>query len=342
MCHETACPRCHLVVPRMLLESPTLFVSIFGAPSSGKSFFLAAMTHRLRKTMPRVFALNFSDADPTANVALHEAENALFSAYGGNTATRTLPKTDVVGDRYQAVDFGGPPVLYPRPFFFQVSPGGGHALEESPAEVARVICLYDNAGESFEPGADLPGSPVTQHMARSGCLLFVLDPLQEATFRERLGMEASLGVVSRQDVLFAEAARRIRQYRGLAATDRHDCPLVVVVSKFDRWQQLAGGRRLPDPWTRPPGTVGALRSELLHKVSQAVRDLLLRFMPTIVTTAESFVEPRRIVYVPVSATGVAVLGSGHAGQAGSLKPMWSEVPLLQALASTVPGLVPEA
>lgn len=43
-CSQIACPQCHLTVPRACLELPPLFLSIFGAPGSGKSYYLAAMT----------------------------------------------------------------------------------------------------------------------------------------------------------------------------------------------------------------------------------------------------------------------------------------------------------
>jgi hypothetical protein len=345
LCHETACPECHLSVPRMLIESPAVFVSIFGAPSSGKSYFLATMIHQLRQVLPRVFALNFSDADPVANAQIHEAENALFASTDADRWV-SLPKTDVVGDRYQMVDVGGSIVQYPRPFLFQVSPAGDHPAATSPADVARVVCLYDNAGESFEPGADRPGNPVTQHMARSEVLVFLYDPLQEPAFRAQLGPNAvGEEPVSRQDVLLAEAARRIRQYRGLAATDRHACPLVIAVSKFDAWRSLAGGRQLPDPWARAPGGGSMLREDLLHRVSKATRDLLLKHAPSIVATAESFVQPADIIYMPVSATGAAstrrVDGRlQHA--AADIEPMWTEIPLIQSLARLIPGLVPTA
>ena len=51
-CQGLACPRCHLPVPRALLEMDPLFLSILGAPGSGKSYFLTAMTWALRQTMP--------------------------------------------------------------------------------------------------------------------------------------------------------------------------------------------------------------------------------------------------------------------------------------------------
>src|SRR5215203_4780290 len=36
-CTSLACPRCHLSIPRVILEVDPLFVSVLGAPSSGKS-----------------------------------------------------------------------------------------------------------------------------------------------------------------------------------------------------------------------------------------------------------------------------------------------------------------
>lgn len=352
LCHELACPSCHLEVPRALLENQSLFISVFGSPSSGKSYLLATMTHQLRRTLPRSFAVNFSDADPRANAALHYYENTLFddAAHDGWVA---LPKTDVSGDRYRTVDCGSTVLSYPQPHFFQVSPVAGHPYEADPDAVARTLCLYDNAGESFEPGQDQPSNPVTQHLARSGFLIYVFDPLQETSFRRALGGAADVadaqlqgGVVYRQDVMLAEVGRRVRMYHGLPAASRHQCPLVVAVTKFDAWQSLAGGRRLAEPWSVGDGGGPArLWMAQLDKVSAAVRALLLEHAPTIVTTAESFVEPRLIRYMPVSSTGAAPVPGpdGRLGfKAGTLQPMWVEVPLLSALASAGSGLVATA
>jgi hypothetical protein len=351
LCHELACPHCHLDVPRSLLECPTLFASVFGAPSSGKSYLLTAMTHQLRQTLPRWFATSFTDADPRANASLHDYENTLFIG-GGEERWATLPKTDVAGDRYRSVDFGSRILSYPQPYFFHVSPAAGHRHGADPAGVARALCLYDNAGESFEPGQDHASNPVTQHLARSGILLYVFDPLQEPTFRQAIGAAAAEtpvdaqvqgGVVYRQDVMLAEVARRIRQFHGLPASARHNVPLVVAVTKFDAWQRLAGGKRLADPWAaRGPAGPAALRMDVIDKVSGAVRALLIQHAPAIVATAESFVEPRLIRYVPVSATGGAPNLSSDGGlrfRAGTLAPMWAEIPVLASLATVAPGLV---
>jgi len=47
-CPDLACPHCHLEIVRSLLTSRPLFLSIVGAPASGKSCFLAAATWALR------------------------------------------------------------------------------------------------------------------------------------------------------------------------------------------------------------------------------------------------------------------------------------------------------
>ncbi len=56
-CHALACPGCHLEVPRIMFEMHAEFFSILGAPSCGKTYFLASMTWQLRRTMPQFFRL---------------------------------------------------------------------------------------------------------------------------------------------------------------------------------------------------------------------------------------------------------------------------------------------
>jgi len=55
----------------------------------------------------------------------------------------------------------------------------------------RCLCLYDNAGESFEPGAENEDNPVTRHMAKADTLLFVYDPTQETAFRRACAEKSS-------------------------------------------------------------------------------------------------------------------------------------------------------
>ncbi len=108
-CHQLACPNCHLVIPRSLLELEPLFLSIFGAPASGKSYFLAALTWELRKILPLEFRVGFADADPVLNQQLNAYEESVFS--GSSTdepvpLTSLIRKTEEQGDLYDTVSFG--------------------------------------------------------------------------------------------------------------------------------------------------------------------------------------------------------------------------------------------
>ena len=170
--------------------------------------------------------------------------------------------------------------------------------------------------------------------------MFAFDPTQEQKFREKLqgktdDIQIKGGVTSRQEVLLAEAARRVKTYRGLATEAKHDRPLVVLVSKFDVWRKLLGVDRLPEPWSlHSSGNFSVLRTDIIAKVSDAIRGLLRKLTPAIVSTAETFVDPSRIIYIPVSATGGppergATGLLGH--RAGAIAPIWAEVPMLYVL-----------
>lgn len=375
-CHELACPKCHLSVPRAFFEMTPVFVSILGAPASGKSYFLAAMTWRLRRVLPTLFSLGFSDADPVFNHRLEEYESLQFLNPKQDELV-VIEKTDVQGDPYDSVLFGDQRVNYPRPFVFSVAPVGGHPNYLGAARAARVLCMYDNAGESFLPGADTAASPVTRHLARSRMLMFLFDPTQDMRFRklcrgktsdpqmlersERLDRERPV----RQETILAEAAQRVRHFAGLGQNQRHRRPLVVIVTKFDAWlplltdalngssdhsesasalaDALRTARGLPHPWaTSSRSQVAALDLSVVETISRALRSLLWRVSPEIVSVAEGFAG--EVVYIPVSATGRSPERDPRSGALGfrprDVKPVWAEVPLLYSMSRWMQGLVP--
>ena len=86
---------------------------------------------------------------------------------------------------------------YPRPFLFTMQPQDGHPGGD-PARLARMLCLYDNAGEHFQPGQDTATSPVTRHLARSRAILFLFDPTQDPRFRAVCRGSDSPGPLSAQ------------------------------------------------------------------------------------------------------------------------------------------------
>jgi hypothetical protein len=358
ICHQLACPNCHLSIPRSLLEMEPLFLSIFGAPASGKSYFLAAMTWELRKILPLEFRVSFADADPVMNRNLNDYEESVFS---GSSADELVPlaslirKTEEQGDLYDTVSYGNQTVSYPRPFLFTVQPQTEHPNGERRNTLSRTVCLYDNAGESFQPGKDSAAAPVTRHMAHSSVLFFVFDPTQDSRFQRKMTDEGC-GLTTaprtmRQEPILQEAAARIRRYAGLRQSEKHNRPLVVILTKFDAWWRLLANDAAPNPWQefRQPNAVdesnaiiSALHPGLIEHQSQLARDLLLRTTPEIVTAAEGFA--REVIYVPVSAVGWNVEVDRRTRQQAirpvEAQPYWVTVPFLYGLSRSAAGLIP--
>lgn len=362
-CHTLACPKCHLTVPRCMIELEPLFLSILGAPASGKSFYLASLTWELRKMLGQHFALSFSDADTVSNRLLNGYEESLFMNSDPNSLIplgNLIRKTETQGDMYDTVRYGSQIISYPRPFLFAVQPQDGHPNADKALKKSRTICLYDNAGEHFEPGQDTTASPMTRHLAHAAATFFVFDPTQDHRFRQKCqdagdGRLAGHSRTSRQEPVLQEAAARVRRYTGLRQNEKHSKPLIVVLTKFDTWTHLLP-MELKEPWRalsskklqkvdseRP---LMALELDVVKQVSQATRQLLQDLCPEIVNSAEAFAS--RVTYIPVSAVGWDTKAvSGKSSQTKEIlairpsdaKPFWVTVPFMYALCLTTSGLL---
>jgi len=350
-CTFLACPHCHLPFPRALVDCPPIFISILGIPSCGKTYYLASLCWQMRQTLPRYFRLAFQDADPVCNLILNQYERLQFFTPDPQAIVK-LDKTEEQGHLYHAVRHGNQVVLYPRPFFFTLRPLEGHPRFEDATKVARTLCLYDNAGESFQPGRDTSANPVTRHLARSQALMFLFDPTQHPAFRKACHGRTSdpqflfpRPQVFRQDTVLLEAAHRLRRLTNLKHHERHNRPLFVLVTKFDAWRGIfdADLSELP---LKPTGMSGmwALDWNRVDEISAKLRSLLDATAPEIVSAAEGLAQD--VIYLPVSATGCGPLADEHGNIQGippaSIRPIWVEVPFLAALARWSGGLVPYA
>lgn len=348
VCKDVACPRCHLLVPKPLFEFPSLICSITGSPSCGKSYFLTAMSWTLRHVLPRHFQVLFSDADPHFNHFLNSWENKQFRATDYCKPV-LLHKTEEQGELYNEVFTDGRVLRFPKPFMFTLLPMDQHYLGGERFRAARVLCLYDNAGESFYPGRDVIDNPVTQHLSRAKAILFLFDPTQDARFRSACREVCGdtcwreYVVDSRQDVILSELARRVKRYRGLKETEKCDSPLFIIATKLDVWRPLLNWNFDFHAPISPDasGTGSVLDAGLLAVASAKVRALLNQYVPEIVAAAESFA--KRVVYIPVSATGgppeLSEKGEKLGFRPDRVKPMWVEVPMLMVLSGVKPDLV---
>jgi hypothetical protein len=350
-CRQLACPNCHLTVPRGALEMDSLFLSILGAPGSGKSYLLASMTWALQCSLMSHFGLDIVDVDPDANTILTGYHATLFSNPNEDQLVN-LPKTDTEGHLYESVTVGGRVLKCAKPFIFAVQPNERHPNYQQSKQLSRTLCLYDNAGEHFLPGLESASSPVTQHLSLARALLFLFDPTQHPEFRKACrGRSADPQMeeqhwAHQQHQVLQEAAKRIRETTGLAQTEKHRRPLIVVVTKYDAWFALTKGKQLQSEWVvrQHDGRVATLDVDKLRSLSATVRELLVRYAGEVVSAAEGF--SNDVIYIPVSALGrgpeVDPVSKKLAIRPRDIAPMWAEVPMLYALHRSVPGLVTSA
>ena len=262
VCNKLACPHCHLIVPRPFLEIPPYFISIVGAPASGKSYFLASMVWKLRQTFPTEFSLAFADADPELNLRLHQYESTQFLSNDSDQLV-ALEKTEVYGSWYNTVLFNDQRISYPQPFVFSMVPMTGHPNAGDALRYSQLLSLYDNAGESYLPGADAAAHPVTRHLTQSHAIFFLYDPTQDHRFRAACRGKSNDPQLAesvdgipvhrspmRQDTIFAEMVKRIKQQLGLATGELYQKPLYVIVTKLDAWSHLLGETDWSVPWKR--------------------------------------------------------------------------------------------
>jgi hypothetical protein len=373
ICRDLACPNCHLKIPRALVEIDPMYVSILGAPSSGKSYYLGTMTWKLRKLLRKQFLLGFEDADPEANALLGEYENLLFLNQNMDNLV-CLGKTELDGDLYQRVIFGEHEKLLPKPFVISIRPLEKHSKFKNRRQASRTLCLYDNAGEHFLPGADVSSQPGTQHLALSEALFFLFDPTQHPLMRakcQEVSDDPQLQVehlkTYRQDYILLEAAKRIRDYSGLAQTEKYSKPLIVIVAKYDIWKSLMPKIKLDalNVIRQTGNNVSVIDLGIVEQVSHETRRLLSKIAPEFVNAAASF--SKEVVFIPVSAFGRSpekiysdetlknmTLSESyveHAGQGPissepslgvrpkSIKSIWVEIPMLYAFARATEGLV---
>ncbi|MCH8830237.1 MAG: hypothetical protein IID45_11735 [Planctomycetes bacterium] len=331
-----------------MLEMQPLFFSILGAPGSGKSYFLASMIWWLRRSLSKLFQLAFTDADSVSNQLLNSYEETLFLNPEPENLV-ALPKTEKEGDLYEGVRIRNRTIWCPKPFIFGLGPNNDHPFADRVEAAARAICLYDNAGEHFLPGGDSSGNEATRHLAVSQALFFVFDPTQHPIVRARCAETSDdpqlhdHGWTHRQDQILVEAYNRIKTHGGLGQGVKDKRPLIVVLSKYDAWCGLTGGKllQLKHLLQKTASGRNALDFSYLKKNSDRIREVFMQLTPELISAAESVSDD--VIYIPVSSLGHSpeVLEQGGYGvRPAKIRPMWVQVPMIYALSRAAPHLVP--
>lgn len=326
VCTEIACPRCHMALPRMLLETPQMVMSVIGAASSGKSVFLASSMWQCRQVLGRMFGVSFMDLDPVANRWINAYEEKLFFQEDDQTLQQ-IEKTDLQASNVcRTVMLDGDSVLLPLPSFFQ--------LRTKADPQPQSLVVYDSAGEHFRAGADTQASAVTLNMLNADVLFFMFDPSADPRFRPMLDHRSGTAhnYAQRQDVLLAEMAARIRRHMGNRSESRLTKPLIFGVSKADLLRQ-----HIPldaEIYKKIDDKRFALDLNALRCVSEATEELLNDITPEVTATAHDIASD--VWFVPVSALGHNPMIEGV--RPCDIKPHWTELPVVFTLAKK--GLVP--
>ncbi len=351
VCKKLACPNCHLEIPREVLESRIKFFSIIGTPGSGKSFLLACMTHELRRVMQDKFLLRFFDPDPTFNNALIQYENNIFHNPAPDkqcTPDDLIRRTQELDDSlFNEVLISDQAVNLAKPFIFQIEPGNGHPRVNNNEH--RLISLYDNSGESFKTGKDTSENQVTIHLREADALFYLFDPTQNIRIRkeaervQQQSMNSYKNIDDRQETILSEALTRIWRHRGLSASNKYDCPLIVILTKWDSWCHLVPDVSMADPFISQPGKGGQhlLSIPAIKQASKEMKKFLENYAPNIVNACENFAQD--VIYIPVSSFGSRpTLGPENKAmiKPSEIRPIWASVPMLYALAKTVKDILP--
>jgi len=337
VCNEMACPKCHLPLPLSSTELPSSMFSIVGAPASGKSYYLTSSIWMMRYTLAQKFDISLADTDETFNAVLNNYESLLFL---NNQSDRlvSLPKTEVTGADYtNQITMNGVVTDLPKPFIFTLNPSPAHPeYGNKDSHLLRNIVLYDNGGEHFEPGRDSVNNPSTHHLIYSDSIVFLYDPMKDIRLASKCD-RADPQLKQRQykgnqQVLLNEMIARIRKYSGLNSREKYNKMFIMVIPKYDAWKEVFPMDLANTEFTMYSESDMKYYLDLsaITNVSYILRNMMLKTMPDVVSTCESFFST--VYYLPVSALGKIPEYDEKNETIGihpeHLKPVWAEVPML--------------
>lgn len=343
-CPDTACPHCHERLPAGFGEFKQYIYSIVGAPSSGKSYYLAVLLKQLKRYLFHKFEISFIDQDPEYNIQINEVIQTLFSAR--SAVEGRIIKTDMRGGNYKSVNRNGKEVDLPKPSIFNISQTNVENTDSS-------IVFYDNAGEHFLPSYSGAEEFQILHVAKASCLFFLYDPLVNIDIRHDLSNIESDQLKRKSDLdqqpsILTQMNVKISRVLGKPTSEKLKTPLAILIGKCDIWHSL-----VPN-WGKivnPINHENFLLHEAIDSNSNIIRDFLNNYAPDIVSTAERI--SLDVKYFPFSSFGHKpkeykfvdqkenMEVTDIAPDPSRIKPYMIEIPTVWALSKTIPDLIPE-
>lgn len=207
------CPHCHNELPITAGKVPSNIISIVGASQVGKSVYMTSLIH----TLQHVTASNFGAACIPLNADISRRfrqhyEEPIFERGVMLEMTQKEEKQE--------------------PFIFQFV-----FKDEQLAPV--MLVFFDVAGEIMTDRDLL--ELYAAHIKNSAGILFMVDPLQIKTIRDRLKLKAGSEVgefASRYDEPREVAITMFENFIGYEDKAKTDIPTAVVLTKSDMLQHL--------------------------------------------------------------------------------------------------------
>ena len=289
--HEMACPHCHRRLPSTFLQMKNEIISLVGAPSSGKSYYLCILLKYFPDILFKNFNIALVDADPPLNAVINMMKNSLFSS--ANSEDPYLAKTQLEGAMYDRLVRHGKMVSLPKPFVYILRDMSDYSNQEA-------LTFYDNAGEHFEPNINIDDSPGSLHVASANAIMFLYDPLAsdeiKAKVNKDIDPQLSKDSIDQQSIILAEMANRIKQIRNISNAYDLGIPMAFIVNKCDAIKDIFDYTTLAYPIKN-----GEFNKDIVDQNSNTIRELLLTIVPEIVINAEMI--SKNIKYFMVSPFG---------------------------------------
>ena len=271
---EKACPHCHRRLPSTFMQMKNDIVSLVGAPSSGKSYYLSILLHHMPGVLYKNYGVAFVDADPPLNAVINTMKNNLF--YSSSREEHFLAKTQLEGGMYDRLVRHGKKVSLPKPFVYTM-----RDLEDAGNQTS--ITFYDNAGEHFEPNINIDDSPGALHVAYANAIAFLFDPLSSPAIKNKItdcaDPQLERESIDQQAIILAEMSNRIKQIRNSMLD--FGTPFAFIVNKCDAIKGLVDYSKFEDPISK-----GVLDVSIIDRNSERVRGFLMDFVPDVVINAE--------------------------------------------------------
>lgn len=222
------CPHCKTVLPHTITDSPTKIISIVGASSSGKSYYVGSI---LRKIIDEgLFSeLKFDNVTRIATIWADKKSPTEYTKRFRSLMDnfRILKPTEKITDIVK----DNPPLLIEM------------SVEKKKIE-RNTFSFFDAAGESFHDTSDL--AAITPYIAHSEAVILILDPRQIQKVNSEV-TAAIPGLPTVSTVTYTEILNNAIQIIRDDTRNRNrkiKIPLCIAFSKWDLVIETPG--LLPD------------------------------------------------------------------------------------------------